>query len=172
MTRLGTPCALRLRGLVFAIVTWRFAAPAAAADTLIVQGSTTFARRVMEPFETAIEAKSGHELTVIPNKSTPGLVALLEGRAHMAMISAPLKSEIAKLKKVMPGLDYDRMKAFVISSTRVAFVVNAGNPVRKASLEQVRKIHTGEITNWSALGGKPAPIRLVLVGGRSEEHPS
>src|SRR5262245_4723498 len=77
---------------------------AAIADTLIVQGSTTFSRRFMEPFEAEIEAKSGHELTVIPNKTTPGLIALLEGRAHLAMISASLETEIAILQKSMPGM--------------------------------------------------------------------
>src|SRR5262249_30326094 len=66
---------------------------ASLADTLIVQGSTTFGRRLMEPFKSEIEAKSGHVLTIIPNKSMPGLVALLEGRAHLAMISASLETE-------------------------------------------------------------------------------
>ena len=84
----------------------------AAADPLILQGSTTFNRRVMEPHQAAIETNSGQELTVIPNRTMLGIIALMEGRAHMAMISASLDSEVAKLKKVMPGLDYDRLKAF------------------------------------------------------------
>jgi phosphate transport system substrate-binding protein len=137
----------------------------AAADPLILQGSTTFNRRVMEPHEAAIEAKSGQEITVIPNRTMLGIIALMEGRAHMAMISASLESEVGKMKKAMPGLDYDRLKAFEISSTRVAFVVNPSNPLRRASLDQVKKILTGEITNWSALGGKDAPIRMIIVGG-------
>jgi ABC-type phosphate transport system substrate-binding protein len=83
----------------------------------------------------------------------------------MAMISASLESEINKMKKVMPGLDYDRLRAFEVLSTRVAFVVNSGNSVRKASLGQIKKILTGEITSWKALGGKDAPIRLIIVGG-------
>lgn len=139
--------------------------PIAAADPLILQGSSTFNRRVFEPFEAAIEAKSGQDITVIPNRTMLGIIALMEGRAHMAMISASLESEIRKLKKAMPGLDYDRLKAFEISSTRVAFVVHPDNPVRKASLSDVRKILTGEITNWSALGGKNAAIRMIIVGG-------
>ena len=65
------------------------------AETLIVQGSTTFSRRLMEPYKSVIEADSKHELTVIPNKSMPGLIALMEGRAHMAMISASLASRTA-----------------------------------------------------------------------------
>ncbi len=137
----------------------------AVAEPLILQGATTFNRRIMEPFEAAIEKRSGQEITVIPNRTMLGIIALMEGRAHMAMISAPLETEVAKMKKAMPGLDYDRLQAFEISSTRVAFVVNAANTVRKASLDQIKKIVTGEITNWSALGGKDAPIRIAFVGG-------
>ena len=66
----------------------------AAADPITIQGSTTFNRRLMEPHQEEIEAISGQQLTVIPNKSTPGLIALLEGRAQLAMISAPLEAEI------------------------------------------------------------------------------
>lgn len=129
------------------------------------KGSTTFARRLMEPHKAAIEALSTHELTVIPNKSMPGLIALLEGRAHMAMISASLKSETDALQQVMPGLAYDRLQAHQVLNTRVAFGIHPSNRVRKASLNQIRKILLGEITNWSALGGAELPIRVVLVGG-------
>ena len=137
----------------------------ALAETLIVQGSTTFARRLMEPHKAAIEAISTHELTLIPNKSMPGLIALLEGRAHMAMISASLKSETDALQQVMPGLAYDRLQAHQVLNTRVAFGIHPSNRVRKASLNQIRKILLGEITDWSALGGAELPIRVVLVGG-------
>lgn len=137
----------------------------AVAETLILQGSTTFARRLMDPHRAVIEAASKHELTVIPNKSLPGLIALMEGRAHMGMISASLKSEIDALQKIMPGLPYERLQAHPILSTRVAFGLHPSNPVRKASLNQVRKILLGEITNWAMLGGPDLPIRVVLVGG-------
>ena len=136
-----------------------------AAETLIVQGSTTFSRRIMDPYKSAIETESKHELTVIPNKSMPGLIALIEGRAHMAMISASLDSEIVQLKKIMPGLAYDRLQTHAIVSTRIAIAVHPANAVRKASLDQIRKVVLGQISNWSALGGKDQPVRVVLVGG-------
>jgi phosphate transport system substrate-binding protein len=137
----------------------------ALADPLTIQGSTTFNRRLMEPHQAEIEAITGHQLTVIPNKSTPGLIALLEGRAHMAMISAPLETEIALVRKVMPGLPFDKLRAFEIDRTRVAFAVNRANSVRAASLDQIADIMLGKITNWNALGGPDLPIRVVLVGG-------
>jgi ABC-type phosphate transport system substrate-binding protein len=103
-----------------------FLAPSlpAAADPVFLQGASTFNRQIMEPHRAAIEAKSGHEITVIPNRSTLGLIALLEGRAHMAMISAPLTKEVGQLRKALPGLDYNDLKVFEIFRTRVAFVVH------------------------------------------------
>lgn len=135
------------------------------ADTLILQGSTTFSRRLMDSHQAAIEAASGHELTVIPNKSTPGLIALMEGRAQMAMISAPLASEIEVLKRVMPGLAFDRLRAFPIVTTRVALAVHRLNPIRKLPLQDVERVLSGTVKNWNALGWRDQPIRIVLVGG-------
>lgn len=135
------------------------------AETLIIQGSTTFVRRLFDTHKGTIEADSKHELTLIPNKSLPGLIALMEGRAHMAMISASLKSEIEALHKSMPGLAYDRLQAHEILSTRIAFGLHPSNRVRKASLSQIKQVLLGEITNWATLGGADLPIRVVLVGG-------
>ncbi len=144
-----------------ALVSW-----AAAADTLVVQGSTTFNRRVMMAHQAAIEVESGQTLSVVPTKSTPGLIALFEGRAQMAMISAPLASEIEELHKVAPAMPCERLHAFEIMATRIAIGVHPSNPVRKASLEDIKRILLGEITNWKQLGGPDLPIRVALaVGG-------
>jgi phosphate transport system substrate-binding protein len=135
------------------------------ADTLVIQGSTTFARRLMDPHKATIEADAKHEITVIPNKSLPGLIALMEGRAHMAMISSSLESEIDAMQKVMPGLAYDRLQSHEILNTRIAIALHPSNRVRKASLDQVRRVLLGEVKNWTALGGADLPIRIILVGG-------
>jgi phosphate transport system substrate-binding protein len=138
---------------------------AAGAETLIVQGSTTFNRSFMEPQQAAIETATGHVLTVIPNKSMPGLIALMEGRAHIAMISASLESEVHALKKVMPGLPFDQLQVHQILSARVAIAVHTSNPVRKAGITDIKQVLLGRITNWAALGGPSKAIRIVLVGG-------
>jgi phosphate transport system substrate-binding protein len=65
----------------------------------------------------------------------------------------------------MPGLNYEHLREFEIANTRVAFAIHPSNPLRKASLAQMKKVLTGEITDWSMLGGKPGPIRMVIVGG-------
>ena len=78
------------------LILWPYTA--ARAQTFIVQGSTTFTHNVMEPYQIAIEASSGHKLTVVPNKSSLGILALFEKRADFAMISGPLETEVETLK--------------------------------------------------------------------------
>ena len=119
----------------------------------------------MEPYKAAIEAEFQARTDRHSQQVDAGLIALMEGRAHMAMISASLNSEVEQIKKVMPGLAYDRLQVHSIVSTRIAIAIHPSNPVRKASLNQVRKILLGQISNWSELGGKDQPIRVVLVGG-------
>ncbi|RMG00156.1 MAG: hypothetical protein D6726_11775, partial [Nitrospirae bacterium] len=40
-------------------------------------------------------------------------------------------------------------------------VVNRKNPLKDISLEHLRAVHTGEITNWRELGWKDAPIAII-----------
>jgi phosphate transport system substrate-binding protein len=135
------------------------------ADPLVVQGATTFDRNVMQPHLEKVMAATGHQITVIPNRTSFGLLALFEGRAHLAMISAPLSSGVAHLKKAMAGLPFEKLQAFEIQRTRIGIIVHQRNPVRAVKLAQIVDILTGKITNWASLGGPDLPIRLVFVGG-------
>jgi phosphate transport system substrate-binding protein len=143
------------------LILWPYAA--AKAQTFIVQGSTTFTHNVMEPYQIAIEASSGHKLTVVPNKSSFGILALFEKRANFAMISGPLETEIQHLKLSHPHLPYDQLRTFNISNTRMAFAINRDNPVRAITSDKMRGILLGEISNWREVGGPDLPIRIVKV---------
>src|SRR5450755_3087601 len=158
------PLMLLFRALIVAFVLGINYCPASA-ETLVVQGSTTFFRQLMETHQSAIEAKAGHKLTVFSNKSSLGHLALFEHRADLAMISAPLEDETATLRKSNPALPFERLQSFEIERTRVAFAVHPSNPIRAISIDQIRKILLGEINNWQQLGGSNIPIRLVAVRG-------
>ena len=43
----------------------------------------------------------------------------------------------------------------------IAIIVNSNNSVSNLSVDQVRSIYTGEITNWSQVGGRSATIAVV-----------
>ena len=134
------------------------------AKPYVVQGSTTFTHRVMEPFGSAIEASSGHKLRVVPTKSSQGLLALFERRADFAMISGPLKNEIADLQKTNPDLPFGQLQIFDVAVAHMAFAISRDNPVHQISDANMRRILLGQITNWRDVGGPDQPISIVMVG--------
>jgi phosphate transport system substrate-binding protein len=140
-----------------------FLAQRAWADELVIQGSTTFNDRILSTDLSAIERASKHTLVVIPTKSSLGLLSLFDGQADFAMISTRIENEVAVLRQTNPDLPFDRLQTFEVSRTRMAFAVHPTNPVRSASIEMMRHVLSGEITNWRDLGGLDIAIKLVLV---------
>jgi phosphate transport system substrate-binding protein len=135
----------------------------ARADTLTIQGSSTFSTNILTPNQTAIEALSGQTLKVVGIRSDVGLLRLLVGQAEFAVISTPLQQAITALRASNVDLPFDRLVAFPVSQVRVAFAVNPSNPVRKVDMDTVRQILSGEVTNWKDLGGSDLPIRVAYV---------
>ncbi|MGH1417635.1 MAG: substrate-binding domain-containing protein [Hyphomicrobiaceae bacterium] len=134
-----------------------------APDVVKVQGSTTFYSKLLGPNLKRIEKLAGVRVSCIPNKSIWGVIALLEKRADVAMISARMDGEIMIAKRTAKGLPYDKLREFNISSTRISFAVHPSNPVRRLTFDQVRKIFLGQIKNWSEVGGEDRDIRIVAV---------
>lgn len=152
-----------VRFILAALVAGSAGIGAAHSGNVVLQGSTTFANTVAKPHTSAVEAQTGHHLEIIPNKSSLGLLALLEHKAELAMISTTLEREVEILRRSDPGLPFERLKAFEIARTYAALVVHPDNPVRTARLQDIAKILTGEISNWRQLGGPDLPIRVVAV---------
>jgi phosphate transport system substrate-binding protein len=48
----------------------------------------------------------------------------------------------------------------------LVFIVHKSNPVNNISLEEVRSVYSGRITNWSELGGRDGPIELFVSRSR------
>ena len=144
-----------------ALACWVVTARTASAETLVVHGSTTFTSNLIIPYQADIEALAGHRLEVVPSRSNLGLLALLAGKADLAMISSPLETEVDLLSKARPDLPWDRLHGFLIHRTRVAFAVNPENRLRSANAAAMRCILSGEIDNWKQLGGPDLPINVV-----------
>ncbi|MFV0297797.1 MAG: substrate-binding domain-containing protein [Hyphomicrobiaceae bacterium] len=136
---------------------------AGAHETLRVQGSTTFNRRVMAPYKALIEERSGIKLEVLANKSIYGLTALLERRIDLAMISSSLKGEQKYLRSKHPEVPIDKLQVFEIARTRIAFVVHEANTVKTITVGDLRDVLVGRIKGWKDLGGADMPIAVVTV---------
>jgi phosphate transport system substrate-binding protein len=141
-------------------------AATAHAGTVMVHGSSTVASNIMLPHQDAIEQSSGQTLRIMSNGTARGIADLVAGKVHMAMISAPLDTVIAKANKKDPGsVDGSRLQAHPVGATRVAFVVHPSNPAKELSLAQVTDILSGKVKNWQEVGGPNAPI-VVVVGAQ------
>jgi ABC-type phosphate transport system substrate-binding protein len=138
-------------------------APAAGADALTIQGSSTFSTNILTPNQAAIEAISGQSLKIVGIRSDIGLLRLLAGQAEFAVISTSLRQAIESLRPNGPDLPYDRLMTFPVSHVRVAFAVNPSNPVRKANMRLLRQVLSGARANWHELGGFDLPIRVAYA---------
>jgi len=138
-------------------------APPVLADTVRLQGSAGFAREVIDLYRNQIEDLSGHRLKLTPTTSPDGLIALLKGKADLAMVWAPLDRVVADLRKSNPALPFSRLHEFSVTRSPVAYPVNPANPVRSLSPHQLTDILTGKTENWRELGGPDAPIHVVLL---------
>ena len=95
-------------------------------------------------------------LEIAAGGSVVGIEAVHEGTVDIGMASRALKPEEAE------GITQHQVAVDVI-----AVVVNASNSVRGLSLEQLRGIYLGEITDWSEVGGPAKPIVVVMRGENS-----
>ena len=123
----------------------------ALSGSVATDGSTSM-EKVIGALGEAYEQKTGITVTYNPTGSGSGIKAVTEGRCDIGLSSRSLKDE-----EKAEGLSQT-----ILAYDGIAIIVNPENPVEELSLEQIAKIYTGEITNWSEVGGKDAQI--VLIG--------
>ena len=123
----------------------------ALSGSVSTDGSTSM-EKVIGALGEAYEQKTGVTVTYNPTGSGSGIKAVGEGRCDIGLSSRALKDEEKASGLTQTILAYDG----------IAVIVNPANPINDLSLEQIAKIYTGEITNWSELGGDDAEI--VLIG--------
>jgi phosphate transport system substrate-binding protein len=137
------------------------AGPAAAAD-LRVSGAAAVAGGIITPNKAAIEQETGLTLVMAVNGDANGLKDLYAGRSDVAMVAAPMKLTESAVNKISPGsLSIADFQMAPVGTVSIHFVVNAANPVKLLSGQQLNDIFTGKITSWKDVGGGDAPILVV-----------
>lgn len=122
-----------------------------AVQKLTVSGSTTVLPIAEMAADGFSEVDSSVSVLVSGLGSSAGIEAVSNGTADIATSSRDLKDTEADLGLVDTVIAYDG----------IAIIVNEDNPVDNITLEQLRAIYAGEITNWSELGGNDSTINLV-----------
>lgn len=126
-----------------------------AQDKLVIKGSDTLGAKMIPKIAEAYENKNpGSKFEIAAEGSSTGIAAIIDGTAHIGMSSRELKGK----EKATAGGNGVRLVKTVVANDAVAVIVNESNPLSKLSLKDVERIFTGDITSWSAVGGKSGGI--------------
>lgn len=146
----------RLRALVaviamLAVIPLSACRGSSASTELTVTGSTTILPIAEVTGEDFQIAHPGVRVLVSGVGSSAGIESVNQGSSDIGTSSRDLKPEEEKLGLVDTPIAYDA----------IAVIVNPANPVRNLTMDQVRAIFQGRITNWREVGGSDLPIGLV-----------
>ncbi len=122
-----------------------------AANTSITVAGSTTCLPIAEIAAEGYGETSGTDVLVSGLGSSAGIEAVSNGTADIATSSRDLNSDEEDL-----GLT-----RITIAHDGIAVIVNENNPVDNLSLEQLRDIYAGKITNWKEVGGSDIEIQLV-----------
>ena len=130
------------------------AADAAQAESLsgkvTLGGSTSVEKVIGALSESFMQEYPDVDVTYDPTGSGAGITGAQEGTLDIGLSSRALKDDETGLTATTFALD------------GIAVVVNPENAISDLSLEQIKGLADGTITNWSEVGGADAPV--VLIG--------
>lgn len=127
------------------------------ADRLVIKGSDTLGAKLVPQLAEAFKAKSpGTTFDIAAEGSTTGIAAIIDGTAQIGMASRRAKpSEVGAASG--KGVN---MKPTIVAYDGIAVIVNSANPIKGLTKKQVEQIFTGDVIDWSAVGGNPAQISV------------
>lgn len=130
------------------------------------KGSDTIVNLALAWAETYQAEHTDVRISVTGGGSGTGIAALINNTVDLANASRKIKEEEiaeAQSKGVEP-LEH------IIARDAIAVIVNQENPVSKLTLQQISDIYSGEITNWSEVGGEDRPIVKLSRETNSGTH--
>jgi phosphate transport system substrate-binding protein len=129
----------------------------AKADNLVIKGSDTLgAKLVPQLAEAYKQAHKDVNFSIAAEGSTTGIAAIIDGTADIGMASrrafpAEMADATSKGRTLKPT---------IVAYDGIAIILNNANPIKKLSKKQIESIFTGEVTDWSAVGGSPGAISV------------
>jgi phosphate transport system substrate-binding protein len=138
-------------------------ATVAAGTVFKISGATSMAQ-ITQSLKMGFEKKfPGVQVVNGASSSGQGLKDLAAGSIDLTGISRELTAD-----EKAQGL-----VSVPIVQDKIAIVISTNNDLRTGlTSDQITKIFTGEVTNWSQVGGKSLPIRPILRPVNSGTHQS
>ncbi|MDN4608308.1 phosphate ABC transporter substrate-binding protein [Sporosarcina highlanderae] len=118
--------------------------------TIAISGSTSVGP-LAEKLAFKYEESNNVKIEINQIGSSAGITNAINGVSEIGMSSRDLKQE-----EIDKGL-----KETIIAYDGIVVVTHPTNKVKNLTLEQVKKIFTGKVTNWKELGGDDLEIVVV-----------
>lgn len=129
----------------------------AVAGSITVKGSDTMVILGQKWAEVYMQKTPGTKVQVTGGGSGTGFAALQNKQTDIAIASRKIRAkEIEQCLKTFGK----RPREYAVALDGLSVYVNAANKLESLSLEEIRDIFTGKVTNWKAIGGPDAPIIL------------
>ena len=132
-------------------------AATAGAQTISIKGSDTLGAKLVPQLAESFKSKNGGvKFEIAAEGSSTAFPALAKGTAQIGMSSRKAKSDeitAARAKGV-------KLNEVEVCHDMIVVVVNKSNPVKQLTKDQVAKIFTGAVKDWSEVGGAPGPISI------------
>src|SRR6478736_1864673 len=127
------------------------------ADRLDIKGSDTLGAKLVPQLAEQFKASHpGTTFDIAAEGSTTGIAAIIDGTAQIGMSSRRAKpAEVAAASG--KGI---HMKPTIVAYDGIAVIVNSANSVKGLTKKQVEQIFTGEVSDWSAVGGSGGKISI------------
>ncbi len=126
-------------------------------NEITIKGSTTVLPIAQSCAEVFMNQHSEVNISVQGGGSGVGISSIIDGTADIGDASRGAKDKEKETAK-QNGVDlYEN----VVAMDGIAVIVHPGNPVSELSLEQIKAIYTGKISDWKDVGGKKGKIVVI-----------
>jgi phosphate transport system substrate-binding protein len=127
------------------------------AGKLVIKGSDTLGAKLVPQLAEAFKSVNpGTSFEIAAEGSTTGISAVIDGTAQVGMSSRQAKATEVSAATAK-GVD---LKPATVAYDGLAIIVHSENPLKSLTKKQVEQIFAGDITDWSAVGGKPGAISI------------
>jgi phosphate transport system substrate-binding protein len=133
------------------------AASSLQAQKLVIKGSDTLGAKLVPMLSEEYRAANpGVSFEIAAEGSTTGIAAIIDGTAQIGM-----SSRRARATEMSGGAAKGvSLKPIIVCYDGMAVIVNENNPVTNLTKRQVEQIFTGDVNDWSAVGGNPGRFSI------------
>lgn len=144
---------MRLKTLIAGLLL--MAPVTARAETITVKGSDTMVILGQRWAEEYMKVHPETTVQVTGGGSGTGIAALISGTTDICQSSRSIKP--AEQEKLRDRYN-TTAKEITVARDGLSVYVNTSNPLTEISLDQLKQIFTGKVTNWKDIGGPDAKI--------------